>query len=85
MVAAFKSFAFERISTEKLKATGCYLSVFLGQYNMTAFHSSFCNGMQMKLGFFDELFCMSIHRSFRQDYGKSKFKIYIFLYNVLIL
>ena len=49
MVVAFKSFAFERISTEKLKATGCHLCVFLSQYTISTFRSSFRNAMQMEM------------------------------------
>ena len=60
-LVAFKSFALERISTEKLKATGWHLSVFFCQYTITTFYSSFREAMQMKLGFFVELFCMIIH------------------------
>ena len=31
------------------------------QYTMATFHKSFRNAMQMGLGFFVKLFCMSIH------------------------
>ena len=80
MEAAFKSFAFERISTEKLKATGWHLSVFFNQYTITASHISFRKAMQMELGFF-----VKLHEYSQKLVIKSKFKKYNFLHNVRIL